>query len=116
MARNMVTRYGMSEKLGMINYDADGDEVFIGRDLAKNRPYSEKIAGEIDEEVKKIISECYDKAKAILEEHMDILHKSAALLLEKEKITRAEFEALFGEAEMLAQSAPEAQESAEQTE
>jgi len=116
MARNMVTRYGMSEKLGMINYDADGDEVFIGRDLAKNRPYSEKIAGEIDEEVKKIISECYDKAKAILEEHMDILHKSAALLLEKEKITRAEFEALFGEAEMPAQSAPEAQESAEQTE
>ncbi len=108
MARNMVTRYGMSEKLGMINYDADGDEVFIGRDLAKNRPYSEKIAGEIDEEVKKIISECYDKAKAILEEHMDILHKSAALLLEKEKITRAEFEALFGEAEMPAQSAPEA--------
>ena len=116
MARNMVTRYGMSEKLGMINYDADGDEVFIGRDLAKNRPYSEKIAGEIDEEVKKIISECYDKAKAILEEHMDILHKSAALLLEKEKITRAEFEALFDEAEMPAQSAPEAQESAEQTE
>lgn len=116
MARNMVTRYGMSEKLGMINYDADGDEVFIGRDLAKNRPYSEKIAGEIDEEVKKIISECYDKAKAILEEHMDILHKSAALLLEKEKITRAEFEALFGEAEMPAQSAPEAQENAEQTE
>ena len=116
MARNMVTRYGMSEKLGMINYDADGDEVFIGRDLAKNRPYSEKIAGEIDEEVKKIISECYDKAKAILEEHMDILHKSAALLLEKEKITRAEFEALFGEAETPAQSAPEAQESAEQTE
>ena len=116
MARNMVTRYGMSEKLGMINYDADGDEVFIGRDLAKNRPYSEKIAGEIDEEVKKIISECYDKAKAILEEHMDILHKSAALLLEKEKITRAEFEALFGEAEMPAQSAPEAQESEEQTE
>ena len=116
MARNMVTRYGMSETLGMINYDVDGDEVFIGRDLAKNRPYSEKIAGEIDEEVKKIISECYDKAKAILEEHMDILHKSAALLLEKEKITRAEFEALFGEAEMPAQSAPEAQESAEQTE
>ncbi|MCR4813655.1 MAG: ATP-dependent zinc metalloprotease FtsH [Lachnospiraceae bacterium] len=97
MARNMVTRYGMSEKLGMINYDSDGDEVFIGRDLAKNRPYSEKIAGEIDEEVKRIISECYQKAEAIIKEHMDVLHKSAALLLEKEKITGAEFEALFEE-------------------
>lgn len=97
MARNMVTRYGMSEKLGMINYDSDGDEVFIGRDLAKNRPYSEKIAGEIDEEVKRIISECYQKAEDIIKEHMDVLHKSAALLLEKEKITGAEFEALFEE-------------------
>ena len=97
MARNMVTRYGMSEKLGMINYDSDSDEVFIGRDLAKNRPYSEKIAGEIDEEVKRIISECYQKAEAIIKEHMDVLHKSAALLLEKEKITGAEFEALFEE-------------------
>ena len=116
MARNMVTRYGMSEKLGMINYDADGDEVFIGRDLAKNRPYSEKVAGEIDEEVKKIISECYDKAKVILEENMDVLHKSAALLLEKEKITRAEFEALFDEDETDAESASEVKESTEQTE
>jgi cell division protease FtsH len=115
MARNMVTRYGMSEKLGMINYDADGDEVFIGRDLAKNRPYSEKVAGEIDEEVKKIISECYDKAKAILEENMDVLHKSAALLLEKEKITRFEFEALFEEDETPMQSASEAEESTEET-
>ena len=116
MARNMVTRYGMSEKPGMINYDADGDEVFIGRDLAKNRPYSEKVAGEIDEEVKKIISECYDKAKVILEETMDVLHKSAALLLEKEKITRAEFEALFDEDETDAESASEVKESTEQTE
>ena len=116
MARNMVTRYGMSEKLGMINYDADGDEVFIGRDLAKNRPYSEKVAGEIDEEVKKIISECYDKAKVILEENMDVLHKSAALLLEKEKITRAEFEALFDEDETDAESSSEVKESTEQTE
>ena len=97
VARNMVTRFGMSEKLGCINYEADGEEVFIGRDLAKNRPYSEKVAGEIDEEVKSIISKCYEDANKIIEENMDILHKSAALLLEKEKLTREEFEALFEE-------------------
>ena len=97
VARNMVTRFGMSDKLGCINYESDGDEVFIGRDLAKNRPYSEKVAGEIDEEVKIIISKCYEDAKAIIEKHMDVLHKAAALLIEKEKITRAEFEALFDE-------------------
>ncbi len=95
VARNMVTRFGMSDKLGTINYDADGDEVFIGRDLAKNRPYSEKVAGEIDEEVKRIVSESYEKATAILQENMDVLHKTAALLLEKERVTREEFEALF---------------------
>ena len=95
VARNMITRYGMSDVLGVVNYDADGDEVFIGRDLAKNRPYSEKVAGQIDEEVKSIISKCYKDATAIIEEHMDVLHKAAALLLEKEKITRDEFEALF---------------------
>ena len=95
VARNMVTRFGMSDKLGTINYDADGDEVFIGRDLAKNRPYSEKVAGEIDEEVKRIVSESYEKATAIIQENMDVLHKTAALLLEKERVTREEFEALF---------------------
>ncbi len=95
VARSMVTKFGMSETLGCINYGSDEDEVFIGRDLAKNRPYSEKVAGEIDEEVKKIVAECYQKAEEIIREHMDVLHKSANLLLEKEKITREEFEALF---------------------
>lgn len=95
VARSMVTKFGMSESLGCINYGSDEDEVFIGRDLAKNRPYSEQVAGEIDEEVKKIVSECYQKATDIIKEHMDVLHKSANLLLEKEKITREEFEALF---------------------
>ena len=95
VAREMVTRYGMSENLGVINYDSDGDEVFIGRDLAQTRSYSERIAGEIDMEVKAIIDECYAKAKEIITEHMDILHASSKLLLEKERITREEFEALF---------------------
>ncbi len=95
MAREMVTRYGMSDNIGTINYDSNGDEVFIGRDLAQTRPYSEKIAGEIDVEVKAIIDECYQKATEIIKEHMDILHASSALLLEKERITREEFEALF---------------------
>ncbi len=94
VARDMVTVYGMSS-LGVINYDSDGDEVFIGRDLAQTRPYSEKIAGDIDMEVKAIIDECYAKAKEIIMEHMDILHASSELLLEKERITREEFEALF---------------------
>ncbi len=94
VAREMVTVYGMSN-LGVINYDSDGDEVFIGRDLAQTRPYSERIAGEIDMEVKSIIDECYAKAKEIILEHMDILHASSELLLEKERITREEFEALF---------------------
>ncbi len=115
-ARNMVTRYGMSEKLGMINYDADGDEVFIGRDLAKNRPYSDKTASEIDEEVKKIIDECYKKATEIIKENIDVLHKSAALLIEKEKITRDEFEALFNEDKTEAEPALESETGAEVTE
>ena len=112
-ARNMVTRYGMSEKLGMINYDADGDEVFIGRDLAKNRPYSDKTASEIDEEVKKIIDECYKKATEIIKENIDVLHKSAALLIEKEKITRDEFEALFNEDKTEAEPVLESEAGAE---
>ena len=95
-ARAMVMKYGMSEKLGLINYDNDSDEVFIGRDLAHaSRGYGEQIAGEIDNEVKRIIDECYDRARSILREYDDVLHACAQLLLEKEKITREEFEALF---------------------
>ena len=94
-ARDMVTRYGMSENIGVINYNSDDDEVFIGRDLAHAKSHSELISGEIDKEVKSIIDGCYDKAKAIIVEHTDILHKCADLLLEKEKIGREEFEALF---------------------
>ena len=94
-ARSMVTRYGMSESLGMINYDTDDDEVFIGRDLAHTRSYSESVASRIDEEVKKIVDSCYEKAHSILEENRDVLEQSAQLLMEKEKITREEFEALF---------------------
>lgn len=94
-ARRMVTRYGMSDNIGVINYDDDDDEVFIGRDLAHAKNHSELISGEIDREVKKIIDECYRKAKEIIKEHEDVLHKCANLLLQKEKINRAEFEALF---------------------
>ncbi len=95
-ARAMVTKYGMSEKLGMINYETeDQEEVFLGRDLGHARAYSEKVAAAIDKEVKRIIDTCYADAKAILEAHVDILHKCASLLLEKERIDRAEFEALF---------------------
>ena len=94
-ARRMVTRYGMSDNIGVINYDDDGDEVFIGRDLAHAKSHSEYITGEIDKEVKAIIDECYKDAKRIILEHRDVLDKCAELLLEKEKITREEFEALF---------------------
>lgn len=95
-ARAMVTRYGFSESLGLVNYDSDDDEVFIGRDLAHTRSFSEEIARSIDEEVKRIIEECYDKAKKILSDNIQVLHGCADLLLEKERITREEFEALFG--------------------
>lgn len=97
VARRMVTRYGMSENVGVICYDDDDDEVFIGRDLAHAKSHSETVAGEIDKEVKAIIDDCYAKAKAIILEHEQVLHKCAALLLEKEKIGREEFEALFEE-------------------
>ena len=97
MARDMVTRYGMSENIGLICYDNDDDEVFIGRDLAHTRGYGENVASRIDEEVKHIIDECYARAKKIIDENMDVLHRSADLLLEKEKISREEFEALFDE-------------------
>ena len=96
IAKSMITKFGMSERLGLINYDNDSDEVFIGRDFGHtSRGYGEKVAGTIDEEVKRIIDECYAKAKAIIKEHHAVLDACAQLLLEKEKITRSEFEALF---------------------
>ena len=96
IAKSMITKFGMSERLGLINYDNDSDEVFIGRDFGHtSRGYGEKVAGTIDEEVKRIIDECYLKARAIIQKHHDVLDACAKLLLEKEKITRAEFEALF---------------------
>lgn len=97
VARRMVTRYGMSDNIGVINYDDDDDEVFIGRDLAHAKGHSELVAGEIDREVKEIINSCYLKAKSIIAEHESNLHKCADLLLQKEKITREEFEALMEE-------------------
>ena len=95
IAKKMVTRYGMSENVGVICYDDDDDEVFIGRDLAHAKAHSELVSGEIDREIHRIIDECYAKAKALILENSDVLHKSAQLLLKKEKISRAEFEALF---------------------
>ena len=94
-ARRMVTRYGMSDHIGVICYDDDDDEVFIGKDLAHAKAHSEEISGEIDKEVKSIIDDCYTKAKDIILQHEDVLHSCAQLLLEKEKITREEFEGLF---------------------
>lgn len=94
-ARRMVTRYGMSDNIGVICYDDDDDEVFIGKDLAHAKAHSEEISGEIDKEVKHIIDDCYTKAKDIILQHEDVLHSCAQLLLEKEKINRDEFEALF---------------------
>ena len=95
LARKMVTRFGMSDNIGVVCYDDDDDEVFIGRDLAHAKSHSELISGEIDKEVKEIIDRCYSRAKDIILENMEVLHKSAQLLLQKEKITREEFEALF---------------------
>ncbi len=95
IAKAMVTRYGMSEDVGLICYDNDENEVFIGRDLAHTRGYGEDVASKIDSEIKRIIDECYGKAKKIINDNIQILHESAKLLLEKEKISRAEFEALF---------------------
>jgi cell division protease FtsH len=94
-ARAMVTRYGMSDNIGVINYDDDDDEVFIGRDLAHAKNHSELVSGEIDKEVKAIIDDCYKKAKDIILENENVLHSCAELLLEKEKISRTEFEGLF---------------------
>ena len=97
MARAMVTQYGMSDKVGLIHYGSDDDEVFIGRDLAHTKGYADQTAALIDGEVKNIIAESYAKAKELLQEHMDVLHRCAQLLIEKEKIGREEFESLFGE-------------------
>jgi len=94
-ARMMVTKFGMSDKIGVVCYDNDDDEVFIGRDLAHAKAHSEVVSGEIDKEVKSIIDDCYQKAKDIITENEGVLHACAELLLEKEKITREEFEALF---------------------
>ena len=95
IARSMVTEYGMSDEVGMINYGGDSSEVFIGRDLAHARAYGEEVASKIDREVKNIIDDCHEKAKKIILEHEDVLHKCCDLLMEKEKIGQSEFEALF---------------------
>nr|WP_296439937.1 ATP-dependent zinc metalloprotease FtsH [uncultured Acetatifactor sp.] len=95
MARSMVTKYGMSDNIGVICYDEDDDEVFIGRDLAHTKSHSEAVSGEIDREVKAIIDDCYAKAKEIILSNLSVLHSCAQLLLEKERIGREEFEALF---------------------
>ena len=96
-ARRMVTRYGMDTRIGVIDYEDQGEDVFIGYDMAHAKRYSEHTANDIDTEVKRIVDVCYERARALLKTHMEVLHKSAALLIEKEKITREEFESLFGE-------------------
>ena len=95
IARHMVMRYGMSEKIGTINYEQETDDVFLGYDLGHENKHSEYISGEIDKEVKRIVAECYDEAKKIVKAHEDVLFRSAELLMEKEKITGEEFDALF---------------------
>ncbi len=95
LARAMVTKYGFSEKVGLINYETNSDEVFLGRDLAQTRPYGEAVAGVIDEEVKAIVDECYVRARKMIVDNLQVLHKCAAILVEKEKMYREEFEALF---------------------
>ena len=95
IARKMVTRFGMSDSMGVICYEDDDDEVFLGRDLVHAKSHSELVSGEIDREVKRIVDDCYAKAKDLISRHETVLHRCAALLLEREKIGRAEFEALF---------------------
>ena len=94
-AKAMVTKYGMSDKIGLVSYDDDAGEVFIGRDFEKTRSYSENVAALIDGEVKRIIESCYADAKRIISENRGVLDRCAKLLLEKEKINRSEFESLF---------------------
>ncbi len=100
-AKAMVTKYGMSSKIGLVSYDEDAGEVFIGRDFEKTRSYSEHVATEIDDEVKMIIDGCYASARKIIMENRGVLDQCAALLLEKEKIGRTEFEALFKQEELI---------------
>ena len=106
MARNMVTKYGMSSNIGVINYDENEDDVFIGYDIGHRKSHSELMSGEIDREVKSIIDDCYKKAKQIIMDNQDVLHKSANLLIEKEKIGREEFESLFNRNDSLNLSKP----------
>ena len=98
MARSMVIKYGMSDRVGLINYETGEDEIFIGRDIAHARAYGEEIASVIDEEVKRIIDECHENARRLIEENIEVLHRSAQLLIEQEKVTQLEFELLFTEA------------------
>ena len=91
----MVTRYGMSDNIGVISYEEEEDDVFLGYDLGHRHKHSERMAGEIDREVKQIIDSCYQRAKDIISAHMDVLHEASRLLIEKEKLTREEFESLF---------------------
>lgn len=97
IAKSMVMEYGMSERVGLVNYGSEGDEIFIGRDFGQTKSYGEHMATVIDEEVKRIIDECYREAKEIILQHRAVLDRCAELLLEKEKIGQAEFEALFAE-------------------
>ena len=99
IARAMVTEYGMSERIGMIDYGSNENEVFIGRDLAHARTYGEDVAAAIDQEIKRIIDECYQKAKEIILSHKEVLSQCSQLLLEREKIGQAEFEELFNRIE-----------------
>ena len=97
IAKSMVMEYGMSERVGLVNYGSEGDEIFIGRDFGQTKSYGEHMATVIDEEVERIIDECYREAKEIILQHRAVLDRCAELLLEKEKIGQAEFEALFAE-------------------
>ena len=106
IARQMVTRYGMSSSIGTINYEQGGEDVFLGYDIGHEKRNSEYMAGEIDKEVRAIISDCYGKAKAIISDHMDVLHRTAALLMEKEKLTGKEFDSLFEKPSLQAADAP----------
>src|SRR5699024_706014 len=104
LARDMITRYGFSDSLGMVNYDNDDEQVFLGRDFGNTKSYSEDVASKIDEEVRLIIDKCYDEAKKLIIENKDILHTSAELLIEKERIGREEFEALFEDGQGIVQN------------
>jgi cell division protease FtsH len=103
----MITKYGMSENLGLVAYDSDSDEVFIGRDWGHTKSYSENVAAAIDEEVRQMIEKCHDQAKQIILEHSYVLHECAKQLMEKEKLSRAEFEAIFEQEAQMTGTAPE---------